>query len=110
MSDVISGIDLLPAPASGRRLVTDLPGPRSRELTARRASAVAARVSTVLPAWVEHAQGALLTDVDGNTLLDLGSGIAVTGVGHAHPRVVAAVREQVERFTHTCFMVSPYTG
>jgi 4-aminobutyrate aminotransferase/(S)-3-amino-2-methylpropionate transaminase len=110
MSDVISGTDVIDAPAGGRRLVTDLPGPRSRELTARRGAAVASGVSTVLGAWVDRASGALVTDVDGNTLLDLGSGIAVTGVGHAHPRVVAAVREQVERFTHTCFMVSPYAG
>ncbi len=106
MSDVISG----DVRTGSRRLVTELPGPRSRELTARRTAAVAAGVSTVLPAWIERGSGALLTDVDGNTLIDLGSGIAVTGVGHAHPRVVAAVREQVERFAHTCFMVSPYEG
>ncbi len=62
----------------------------------------------MLGAWVDHGSGALLTDVDGNTLIDLGSGIAVTGVGHAHPRVVAAVQEQVAAFAHTCFMVSPY--
>jgi 4-aminobutyrate aminotransferase/(S)-3-amino-2-methylpropionate transaminase len=114
MSDVISSTGLEGAIAVGAppgpHLVTEVPGPRSRALTARRGSAVARGVSSVLGAWVERASGALLTDVDGNTLLDLGSGIAVTGVGHAHPRVVAAVREQVERFTHTCFMVSPYEG
>ncbi len=104
MSDVISGT------RSSPRLQTELPGPRSRELTARRGAAVASGVSSVLGAWVQSGSGALLTDVDGNTLIDLGSGIAVTGVGHAHPRVVAAVREQAERFSHTCFMVSPYTG
>lgn len=102
--------DVIRTTARPSRLVTELPGPRSRELTARRQAAVAAGVSSVLPAWVAGAEGALLTDVDGNTLIDLGSGIAVTGVGHAHPRVVEAVREQVSRFTHTCFMVSPYEG
>lgn len=102
--------DVIRTAARPGRLVTELPGPRSRELTARRQAAVAAGVSSVLPAWVAGAEGALLTDVDGNTLIDLGSGIAVTGVGHAHPRVVEAVREQVARFTHTCFMVSPYEG
>ncbi|GAB4062064.1 4-aminobutyrate--2-oxoglutarate transaminase [Angustibacter speluncae] len=102
--------DVIRTAARPSRLVTELPGPRSRELTARRQAAVAAGVSSVLPAWVAGAEGALLTDVDGNTLIDLGSGIAVTGVGHAHPRVVEAVREQVSRFTHTCFMVSPYEG
>lgn len=102
--------DVIRTTARPSRLVTELPGPRSRELTARRQAAVAAGVSSVLPAWVAGAEGALLTDVDGNTLIDLGSGIAVTGVGHAHPRVVEAVREQVARFTHTCFMVSPYEG
>lgn len=102
--------DVIRTAARPSRLVTELPGPRSRQLTARRQAAVAAGVSSVLPAWVAGAEGALLTDVDGNTLIDLGSGIAVTGVGHAHPRVVEAVREQVSRFTHTCFMVSPYEG
>lgn len=102
--------DVIRTRSGPSRLVTELPGPRSRELTARRRAAVAAGVSTVLPAWVAGAEGALLTDVDGNALIDLGSGIAVTGVGHAHPRVVEAVREQVSRFTHTCFMVSPYEG
>ncbi len=102
MSDVIS------TPTRHGRLVTDLPGPRSQALTARQRSAVANGISTMLGAWVDHGSGALLTDVDGNVLIDLGSGIAVTGVGHAHPRVVAAVQEQVAAFAHTCFMVSPY--
>ena len=52
----------------------------------------------------------MLVDVDGNSLIDLGSGIAVVGVGNAAPHVVEGVREQVERFTHTCFMVTPYEG
>ncbi|GDY28616.1 4-aminobutyrate--2-oxoglutarate transaminase [Gandjariella thermophila] len=93
---------------TARRLVTELPGPRSKELHARRDRAVARGVSSVLPAYVDHAADGLLHDVDGNTLIDLGSGIAVTNVGAAAPAVTGAVREQAGRFTHSCFMVSPY--
>ncbi len=92
------------------RLRTEVPGPESRALHQRRTSAVAAGVGSVLPAYVTSASGGLLTDADGNTLIDLGSGIAVTNVGHAAPAVVDRVREQAERFTHTCFMVTPYEG
>ena len=91
-----------------RRLVTEIPGPRSRELLARRERAVARGVSVMLPAFVTAAGGGILEDADGNSLIDLGSGIAVTSVGNSAPRVVQAVIEQVERFTHTCFMITPY--
>jgi 4-aminobutyrate aminotransferase / (S)-3-amino-2-methylpropionate transaminase / 5-aminovalerate transaminase len=91
-----------------RRLVTELPGPRSRELSARRAAAVSAGVSVAMPVFIAAAGGGVLLDVDGNSLIDLGSGIAVTSVGNAAPAVVAAVHAQVEQFTHTCFMVTPY--
>jgi 4-aminobutyrate aminotransferase/(S)-3-amino-2-methylpropionate transaminase len=93
-----------------RRLVTEIPGPRSRELHARRSGAVAQGVSTAFPVYIESGSGAVLVDVDGNSLIDLGSGIAVTGVGHAAETVVDAVRAQVGRFSHTCFMVTPYEG
>jgi 4-aminobutyrate aminotransferase / (S)-3-amino-2-methylpropionate transaminase / 5-aminovalerate transaminase len=93
-----------------RRLVTELPGPRSRELAARRAGAVTSAVGSTLPVYVERAGGGVVVDVDGNSLIDLGSGIAVTNVGNAAPEVVAAVRAQVAAFTHTCFMVGPYEG
>jgi 4-aminobutyrate aminotransferase/(S)-3-amino-2-methylpropionate transaminase len=98
------------APAQQRELVTEIPGPLSRALQARRANAVAAGVSSVLPVYVRSAEGGLLTDVDGNKLIDFGSGIAVTNVGHAVPAVVDRVREQAGKFTHTCFMVAPYEG
>ncbi len=91
-----------------RNLVTELPGPRSVELGQRRTSAVAAGVSSTFPVYIAEASGAVLVDVDGNSLIDLGSGIAVVSVGHAAPRVVDAVQGQVERFSHTCFMVTPY--
>jgi 4-aminobutyrate aminotransferase/(S)-3-amino-2-methylpropionate transaminase len=91
-----------------RRLVTELPGPRSRELSARRDAAVSAGVSVAMPVFIAAAGGGVLLDVDGNSLIDLGSGIAVTSVGNAAPAVVAAVHAQVEQFTHSCFMVTPY--
>ena len=91
-----------------RRLVTEIPGPRSRELMRRRAAAVAKGVSTTLPVFAESAGGGVIVDVDGNSLIDFGSGIAVTNVGSSAPAVVEAVRAQVGRFTHTCFMVTPY--
>jgi 4-aminobutyrate aminotransferase/(S)-3-amino-2-methylpropionate transaminase len=84
-----------------RRIVTELPGPRSRELFARRNSVVSAGVSTAFPVFIERAGGGVLVDVDGNSLIDFGSGIAVTSVGNAAPRVVDAVSTQVAAFTHT---------
>ncbi len=93
-----------------RRLVTALPGPKSQALLARRAAAVSAGVSGMLPLFVAAAGGGVIVDVDGNSLIDLGSGIAVTSVGNSAPHVVTRVQEQVAAFTHTCFMVAPYEG
>ena len=93
-----------------RHLVTEIPGPASRELLARRESAVARGVSNMLPVFVTNAGGGVIVDADGNSLIDFGSGIAVVSVGNAAPRVAARVAEQVARFTHTCFMVTPYEG
>src|SRR5690349_22582635 len=93
-----------------RRLVTELPGPRSKELFARRQAAVSAGVGTTFPVFIERAGGGVLLDVDGNSLIDLGSGIAVVSVGNSAPRVVQAVTDQVAAFTHTCFMITPYEG
>src|SRR6266480_2483348 len=93
-----------------RRLVTEIPGPASRELLARRERAVARGVSNILPVFITAAGGGVLVDADGNSLIDFGSGIAVVSVGNSAPRVAERVREQVARFTHTCFMVTPYEG
>src|SRR5213080_4192457 len=93
-----------------RRLVTEIPGPASRELLARRESAVARGVSNILPVFITAAGGGVLVDADGNSLIDFGSGIAVVSVGNSAPRVAERVREQAARFTHTCFMVTPYEG
>jgi 4-aminobutyrate aminotransferase/(S)-3-amino-2-methylpropionate transaminase len=91
-----------------RRLVTAIPGPRSQELMDRKAAAVAAGVGATLPISVVAAGGGVIVDADGNSLIDLSSGIAVTGVGNANPRVVEAVTAQLNAFTHTCFTVAPY--
>ncbi len=93
-----------------RRLVTSVPGPKSQELMARRNDAVSAGLGTAVPVFVAAAGGGVLVDVDGNSFIDLASGIAVTGVGNAAPHVVANVQQQVAQFTHTCFMVVPYAG
>jgi len=93
------------------RLVrTEIPGPMSRRLMERRSAAIPAGVGTTLGVFVARAAGGIIEDVDGNRLIDLASGISVTNVGNSAPRVVAAVHEQVERFTHTCFQVTPYLG
>lgn len=89
-------------------MVTNIPGPKSIELLARKTAAVSAGIGAALPIFVVAGGGGVLVDADGNSLIDLGSGIAVTNVGNAAPTVVAKVREQVGAFTHTCFMVTPY--
>ncbi len=107
MSDTITGG---PGLAQHRRLLTEIPGPRSAQLHARKTAAVAAGVSPGLPVYIAAGGGGVLVDVDGNSLIDMGSGIAVVSVGNAAPAVSAAVAEQASRFTHTCFMVTPYEG
>jgi 4-aminobutyrate aminotransferase/(S)-3-amino-2-methylpropionate transaminase len=92
------------------RLRTAIPGPKSLELQARRKAAVAAGVGSTLPVYIDSADDGLLVDVDGNQLIDLGSGIAVTNVGNPAPAVAEAVHAQIDRFSHTCFMITPYEG
>ena len=93
-----------------RRLRTAIPGPRSIELMARKSGAVANGVGVTLPIFIEAAGGGVLVDVDGNSFIDLGAGIAVVGVGNAAEHIVANVTAAVAAFTHTCFMVTPYAG
>jgi 4-aminobutyrate aminotransferase/(S)-3-amino-2-methylpropionate transaminase len=107
MTDSIAGGPSLP---QERRLVTAIPGPGSLERLERKRAHVADGVGTMLPVFVVAAGGGVLVDVDGNSLIDLGSGIAVASVGNAAPAVVRNVQEQVAAFTHTCFMVTPYDG
>jgi 4-aminobutyrate aminotransferase/(S)-3-amino-2-methylpropionate transaminase len=91
-----------------RRLVTELPGPRSRELLERRRRAVSRGAGTLADIFMDHGSGAILVDVDGNQLIDLGCGIGVTTIGHAHPDVAAAASAQAAKLTHTLFTVTPY--
>ncbi|MEA5121279.1 MAG: 4-aminobutyrate--2-oxoglutarate transaminase [Propionibacterium sp.] len=91
-----------------RRIVTALPGPVSLSLAGRRNAVVSAGVASSSPCYVVGADGGILVDADGNQLIDLGAGIAVTTVGASAPAVVAAVAQAAANFTHTCFMVSPY--
>src|SRR5215470_1035057 len=99
-----------PALVQQRHLVTEIPGPASRELLERRQRSVARGLSHVLPVFVTAAGGGVLVDADGNSLIDFGSGIAVTSVGNSAVLVVTRVTEQVAHFTHTCCMVVPYEG
>lgn len=101
---IINGVE------QSRKLITEVPGPRSLGLLARKSHAVSAGVGVGLPVFITKAAGGILIDVDGNSLIDMGSGIAVTTVGNANPDVVAGVQEQIAQFTHTCFMVTPYEG
>lgn len=110
MTDAAGGAAGGPGIAQERRLVTEIPGPRSRAKFARRQEHVAAGVGTTLPVFVEAAGGGVLVDADGNSLIDLASGIAVTSVGNSAPAVVERVTAQAMAFTHTCFMVTPYDG
>ena len=91
-----------------RRLVTPIPGPKSVEVLKRRSAATSAGLGMAIPVVIERAHDAILQDIDGNCIIDLGSGIGVTNVGNTNDRVVARVIDQVQAITHTCFTVAPY--
>ncbi|NCW42394.1 MAG: 4-aminobutyrate--2-oxoglutarate transaminase, partial [Actinobacteria bacterium] len=91
-----------------RHVVTAIPGPNSLALQKRRSEVVSAGVGTMLPTFIEEAHGAILKDVDGNHLIDMGSGIGVVTIGHTNEKLVAAVSDQVAKLTHTLFTVAPY--
>lgn len=91
-----------------RHLATDIPGPKSIALSERKIGAVSRAVGTTMAVYASRAGGGIVEDVDGNRLIDLGSGIAVTTIGNSSPKVVDAVSHQATRFTHTCFMITPY--
>ena len=93
---------------TGRRIVTEVPGPRSLALHERRLAAVPVGVSSMLPVYIARAHGAVVEDVDGNRFIDLGAGIGVTTIGHTNEAVVAAARDQLGDFLHTLFTITPY--
>ena len=89
-----------------RKVVTEIPGPKSREWFARRAAAIPQGISAIHPIVTARAEGAIIEDVDGNRFIDFATGISVLNVGHTAPEVVAAIQKQVELDTHTCFHVT----
>lgn len=89
-------------------LVTDVPGPRATAILERKRRVVANPLDVHVPTVVDHASGARLVDVDGNTWLDFAGGLGAQMVGYSHPRIVEAVRRQAERVSHTDFSVVPY--
>jgi len=91
-----------------RSLVTELPGPNSVALQERRVRSVSRGAGTLANIYMDRGAGAILVDVDGNHLIDLGCGIGVTTIGHAHPDVAAAAAAQAGKLTHTLFTVTPY--
>jgi len=93
-----------------RRLVTAIPGPKSQEIIKRRSEAVSASLGMAIPVVVTQAGGGVIVDIDGNSIIDMGAGIAVVSVGNSADRVVKNVIEQVQAFTHTCFLIAPYLG
>ena len=93
-----------------RRIVTSIPGPKSEAMIKRRSDAVSSSLGMAIPVVVEKAGGGIIVDIDGNSIIDLGAGIAVVNVGNSAPRVVKNVIDQVQAFTHTCFMIAPYEG
>jgi 4-aminobutyrate aminotransferase / (S)-3-amino-2-methylpropionate transaminase / 5-aminovalerate transaminase len=89
-------------------LRTAIPGPRSKEILARKDRVIADPLSIYLPVMIERGEGATLTDVDGNTFIDFTGGVGCLNVGHAHPHVVEAAQEQAAKFFHTDFTIVPY--
>jgi 4-aminobutyrate aminotransferase/(S)-3-amino-2-methylpropionate transaminase len=91
-----------------RRVVTAIPGPKSAEVLKRRTEATSGGLGMALPVIVEKAHDAIILDIDGNQIIDLGAGIGVVNVGNSAPRVVERVIAQVQKFTHTNFTTAPY--
>jgi 4-aminobutyrate aminotransferase / (S)-3-amino-2-methylpropionate transaminase / 5-aminovalerate transaminase len=89
-------------------IVTDIPGPKSRDILGRKERVVADPLHIHAPVVIDHALGAAFTDVDGNTWLDFSGGLGCQLVGYSHPKVVEAVERQAHRFSHTDFSVIPY--
>ena len=96
--------------AQKRNIVTAIPGPKSQALIERRKDAVSASLGMAMPVFIERADGAIILDVDGNSIIDLAAGIAVVNVGHSNSKVIENVKRQIDAFTHTCFMIVPYMG
>lgn len=94
----------------GVEIITELPGPRSKELMARHERYVTSAFATAFPVFVDRAHGATVVDVDGNRFLDFTGGVGVLNVGHTNAALVDAVQQQAERFFHTDYTVLPYAS
>src|SRR5260370_32163898 len=90
------------------QIPTEIPGPKSRALMARREAAIPRGPSNATPVFAARADGATIEDVDGNRYLDFAGGIGCLNIGHRSPRVLSAIREQLEKHLHLCFAVTPY--
>src|SRR5437764_10343128 len=88
----------------------EIPGPRSRALMARREAAVPRAPYNANPIFAASAEGAVIEDVDGNRYIDFAGGIGCLNLGHRSPRVISALRQQLEKHLHLCFAVTPYDG
>jgi 4-aminobutyrate aminotransferase/(S)-3-amino-2-methylpropionate transaminase len=89
---------------------TEIPGPRSRALMVRREAAIPRGPANATPIFAARADGAIIEDVDGNQYIDFAGGIGCLNIGHRSPRVLSAIREQLEKYLHLCFAVTPYEG
>src|SRR5207249_4575995 len=89
-------------------LRTAIPGPRSKEILDRKDRVIVDPLSVYLPVVIGRGEGATLTDVDGNTFIDFTGGVGCLNVGHSHPRVIEAAKEQLAKFSHTDFTIVPY--
>src|SRR5262249_25949390 len=89
---------------------TEIPGPRSRALMARREAAIPRGPHSAVPVFMVSAEGATMEDVDGNRYLDFAGGIGCLNIGHRALRVTAGIKEQIEKHLHLCFAVTPYEG
>lgn len=91
-----------------RRIVTEIPGPNSRAMHARRLEVIPPGVTALLPVYIDRAHGSILVDIDGNQFIDCAGGIGVTTVGHTNEAVIAAAKDALDHVTHTLFTVTPY--
>ncbi|MDN4615192.1 4-aminobutyrate--2-oxoglutarate transaminase [Leifsonia sp. F6_8S_P_1B] len=108
MTDTLSTSAPVYSVKQERRIVTTIPGPKSRELHERRLAVVPTGVSSALPVYIAKANGAVLVDVDGNQFVDFGAGIGVTTIGHTETAVVEAAAAQLQDVIHTLFTITPY--
>lgn len=105
MSEAINAESAIP---QQRIVVTDIPGPRSQELHARRQAVIPPGVHSVLPVYIDRAHDSIVVDVDGNHIIDVCGGIGVMTIGHTDASVIAAAQAQIAKVTHTLFTMTPY--